>query len=179
MPNHALYLSLHNGCSQYCPVYSGGHTQVLLLVIHEPPFAQRQARLERKKRTVIEEYITCKVYITSTLHRTHYMPHTSDAATDMHSSHCYAFHSLGHSIEEGRHIMSLLASLYMCCWITCVLTSTVPPQAYRKYTHWSSGTSLESFVTLSRLNTTMVAPFSWYAKAEVISRDSSTVGIDR
>ena len=38
---------LHNACSQYCPVYPGGHTQlVLLLLMQEPPFTQKQAGLE-------------------------------------------------------------------------------------------------------------------------------------
>ena len=109
----------------------------------------------------------------------HYMPHTSDAATDMQSWHCYAFHSLGQSKKEGRHITSLLASPYIWRWISCVLTSTVPPQAYRKYTHWSSGTSFESFVTLSRLKITLVTSFSWNAEAKIKSCDSSAGGLDR
>ena len=41
--------NLHICCSQYCPVYPGGHTQVLVLAMHEPPFTQKQAGLERKE----------------------------------------------------------------------------------------------------------------------------------
>ena len=44
--------NLHICCSQYCPVYPGGHTQVLLLEMHEPPFTQKQAGLERKENSV-------------------------------------------------------------------------------------------------------------------------------
>ena len=45
--SHTL-CNLRNGCSQYCPVYPGGHTQMLLLLaMHEPPFWQGQAGEER------------------------------------------------------------------------------------------------------------------------------------
>ena len=73
--------------------------------------------------------------------------------------------------------MVLLASLLLCCIITCVLTSNAPPQAYRKYRHWSSGTSTsESPVTLILLKATVVTPFSSTAEVDVMSCEVSTVG---
>ena len=54
---HTFY-SLHNSSSQYSPVYPGGHTQVPLLAMQEPPFRQEQAVLERNKRTVLEVFST-------------------------------------------------------------------------------------------------------------------------
>ena len=72
--------------------------------------------------------------------------------------------------------MVLLASLLLCCIITCVVTLNAPPQVYRKYRHWSSGTSSGSPVTLSLLKATVVTPFSSTAEVDVMSCEESTVG---
>ena len=119
MPNHALYLSLHNGCSQYCPVYSGGHTQVLLLVIHEPPFWQGQAGLERKERTVLEEYITCKVYIG--------LIQQDGTHTHTHNGHqcCKGHHSCRHrAVEEPPWLACTVHKGMLCCSLIVCGTPT-------------------------------------------------------
>ena len=72
--------------------------------------------------------------------------------------------------------MVLLASLLLCCIITCVLTSNAPPQAYRKYRHWSSDTSSGSPVTLILLKATVVTPLISIAEVDVMSCEESTVG---
>ena len=98
MINHTLHHNLHNGCSQYCPVYPGGQTQVLLLEMHEPPFTQRQAGLNQKKKQC---WITCFSTMNSTV-------------ASGHSNRQFASNSL-------EHDATMITSKY-CSYIADVRT---------------------------------------------------------